>query len=266
VSRETIILPKAELFVCENSLLSLLFTWRERVVIKEMPLFEKVVIITDDMKPKDPGIHEVIVGEYIQGELEEREVIDEKGPIIGREMLYFENRAITNELGILIDEQQSILSLFDDLRRRQIFLQFISPGKTPEIIKLEIPRTEFNQTMGLNFTDVIKSHPGNLDFSARWDRSFYRAGDRGKLTVTARNTGTDGMIGRVQARSMSRWSWLDGKHFYVGDLEPQTEKSFFRYFHIPGDIQKGKYYLRLGVNEHSGAKPQFPITIMIVDF
>ncbi len=265
VTRETSVLPEVTLSGCEKSVLALLFTWREREVIIEKPFYEKVALITDDRNPHDPGIHEVLTGEYIAGKLEQRETIAEKGPIIGQDMSYLGVQGTTDALGKLTDDRQVIMQLFDDLWLRHTPVRFYSPGKSPEIITLEITRAQFNEKMGLNYPAAEKSHAKKLDLGVKWERSAYRPGETGKATITATNLGSDGKIVRIQARSMSRWPWLEGKQFYLGDLGPQEEKSFFRYFHIPEDVPAGDYYLRFGVNEHNGAKPQISSKITVIN-
>ena len=88
-------------------------------------------------------------------------------------------------------------------------------------------------------------------------------GDTAKLYLTVKNEGEQGNIYRILARSISRWHWLDGKMYYVGDLKPGEEKQLVRIFRIPENVEAGKYYLRIGFNDHSGLKPQLPLTIQI---
>ena len=243
--------------------LAFIFKEFDRLVFHEKPIYEKLKVVREKGDFNDTGLRRLVPGEYIVGDLEQREEIKEVGPISLKQFQYFDVTSRTNTDGILLDDQQMILAQFENLRERSVAIKFESEEQ--EILELELTRNELNEKLGIHYGTAQRSHPDNLKFEANWKNGYYAPGDVANLYLTAKNGGIQGDVYRILARSISRWHWLDGKMFYVGDLKPGEEKQLMRIFRIPEDIEEGRYWLRIGFNDHSGGKPQLSLTIEIQD-
>ena len=234
----------------------------DRLIFEEKPVYEKLKVVREKGDLNDSGQRDLIPGEYIVGPTEKREEIREIGPVALESFRYFGVITRTDSNGILVDSQQVILAQFENLREQSARIQFKS--ETHEPLELELTRRELYSKLGIRYDIIKKSHPENLKFEARWDQTSYAPGDSAELDIMVENSGKNSEnIFRLLARSVSRWPWLDGKMYYIGDLKPGEKKQLMRIFRIPKDAQLGLFCMRIGFNDHSGAKPQLPLTIEI---
>ena len=234
----------------------------DRLIFEEKPIFEKLKVVREKDDFNDSGQQELIPGETIMGQPEIREEIIELGPLVQENFRYFDVIYRTDNNGILVDREQVILGQFENLRDQSVRIQFKSD--TVKIPELELTRKELYSQFGIRYDIVKKSHPENLKFEARWNKSSYAPGEVAELDIIVENSGNpEENIFRLLARSISRWPWLDGKMYYLGDLKAGEKKQLLRIFRIPINIPHGFYCMRIGFNDHSGAKPQLPLTIEI---
>ena len=241
--------------------LSFAFKAFDRRVFEETPVYEKLKVVREREDLNDSGLRSLVPGEYITGAVEKREEIEKIGPVSFENFQYFGVTSRTDRKGILVDDQQVVLSQFENLRRLSVLIKFES--KEYGVLELNLSRSELYDELGIHYGTTQKSHPENLKFEANWGSNLYTPGSTAKLFLTVANTGDVGDIYRVLARSISRWHWLDGKMYYIGDLKPGEEKQLMRILRIPDNVLPGTYYLRIGFNDHSGSKPQLPLTIDI---
>ncbi len=238
----------------ENGFLAFKFRHLDRVTIKEIPIFEKLVLVRIKGANNEPGEQRLVPDEFIHGDIIVREEIIDNGPVASEDFMYLGVTTRTDLKGILLDDREKILSLFEDLQHQSSTLQFAN--KRLGIQELTLTRAQIYQELGIFYESRINSREENLSIGGVLDQATYAPGDTAKLSVSARNEGDEGVVYRVLARSVSRWEWLDGKMFYLGDINAGEKKLFSRFFPIPDDTAEGDYYLRIGGNEYSGAKPQ----------
>lgn len=233
----------------------------DRVEIFSKAIYEKIIVIRQRDDPNDGGVRELVPNEFIQGTPELRIEKKDLGPIANTPFVFGEQRLVTDAHGIVFDEAEWVLEQFEDLKTKSIPVLFSNPERGSA--EFELTRSEFNSKLGISYTYTAPSHPRGLRSKAEWDKETYVAGDTAVLTVTVGNADRRGSIYRLLARSMSRWSWLDGKMYYFGDIESGSRMSFKRTFQIPRDVHSGTYYQRIGFNDISGEKPQLSITLVV---
>lgn len=243
-------------------------TQYDRVEIFSRPIYEKVIVRRQANNPNDAGFRTVIPNEFVEGEPVRREEVAELEPIANVPFRYKGNateeaeyQVRSNQNGVLLDVNEAIMSQFEDLRNAStvILFQTESLGSC----QVELTRADFNEKLGIHYEYRKASQPQNLKAFAEWDKAIYQPGDTAVLTLHLKNQGSEGEVVRLLSRSMSRWDWLDGKMFYLGDIAPGDQKSFSRQFKVPANAATGTYYLRAGFNDISGAKPQLPLTLRV---
>ncbi len=235
----------------------------ERVLITELPIYEKVKVTRQRNNNDDRGVREPIAGEFIEGEPEEREEIHDVGPASNVAFTVLDHPYTANENGIVIDTDQIILEQFEDRKVRGLSLMFANAELG--LCVTELSRTELYEHFGIDFSSTRPSHPEHISLQGEWDRESYAPGDTARLTVHVGNTSASLGIYRVLGMSMSRWPWLDSRIFYVGNVQPSLTQTFTRIFRVPGTASAGRYYLRVGFNDYSGSKPQLPLSIVVTE-
>jgi len=238
----------------------------DRAEIFRRAIYEKLIVTRDPSNPDDPGFRSVVPGQFIQGEPERTEEVNELAPAANRAFRYHagegpETTARTNDTGVLLDADEAVLLQLEDLRQASV--QIVFSNQSDGACHVELTRAEFNNKMGISYEYQKKSYPKNLKAAAEWDKQIYKPGEIATLTLKLSNRGENGDVVRLLGRSLSRWNWLDGKMFYLGDLAPQERATFSRRFIIPDDAPAGIHYLRIGFNDISGTKPQLPLTLQI---
>ena len=233
----------------------------DRLEIFSKAIYEKIIVISQKDDPNDPGIRELVPNEFIQGTPHLRVEKADLGPIADTTFALNGQRLTTDAHGILFDNEEWVLSKFEDLKTKSIPILFTNPERGSA--EFELTRSEFNSKLGISYTYTAPSHARGLRSKAEWDKESYVAGDTAVLKVTIGNVDRSGSIYRLLARSMSRWTWLDGKMFYFGDVESGERMTFKRTFHIPRDVHSGTYYQRVGFNDISGEKPQLSVTLEV---
>lgn len=237
------------------------FKWFEKRMLQERSYFEKVVVTRERKDEDDPGDRAIVPDEYVEGPLDSREENVEIGPLMAEEVDYLGACVMTDGEGILVDGAQLVLALFDDLRERSRTIRFQTQNHGA--LDVVVTRDELNKRYGIHYDSGSVSVPENIGLRAAWSQEQFQPGDRAELTLTVRNTGTRGNVRQLLARSMSRWPWLDGRMFYIGDLAPGEERVFTRVFHLPPEMEAATYYLRVGARDYSGAKRQAPLCLKV---
>jgi hypothetical protein len=241
--------------------LTFLVTVKERRVTSIRPIYEKVRITRENSDPTDSGVREVLVGQTVKGDVEERQRVVDLGPVKYTAFSYLGTTQRTDVNGLLTDKEQTILKQFDNLDFDQLSVEATAKSGT---IQLKLTRERLYEKYDVQFGFKGQTTPVNLKTTAEWDRSQYAAGDAATLVVTAENAGESGDLVLLRGgRSVSRWDWLDGQMFYFGHLAPNDKRTFVRQFIIPKDAKPGYYHLRVGFSERSGEKPQLPLYIRV---
>jgi hypothetical protein len=228
---------------------------------EEKPIYEKMLVLKNSKDVNNPGIRRFVHGEFIEGPIVERTESVDLGPLVFEDFKYLGSIATTDRNGILRDARQILFSRFDYLKQRSIALQFASVKHGN--YDLELTRSDLYELLEMDYDKPKRSHPQNLTYEATWYGASFSPGTTAGLSIVVRNSGSSGEVSLVLARSMSRWSWLDGKMFYFGTLLPGQEKHFVRLFQIPEDIEEGTYYLRVGLRDYSGTKLQLPLVMNV---
>ena len=241
--------------------LTFVMTNQERRITYYQPIYEKIRVYRQQGDANDPGRRELVDGEVLKGDIEERQRIIDLGPVAHTKFSYLGSSQRTDTSGVLTDTDQAILRQFDDLDFDTLNLEVTSKSGTT-ILKLT--RDQLYEKYGVQFAFKGQTEPKNLSITADWDRTHYQPGSVAKLTVKATNTGKSGDIVLLRGgRSLSRWGWLDGTMFYFGHLPPGEARQFVRLITIPETAKPGYYHLRIGFSERSGRKPQLPLHIRV---
>ena len=254
----------AEFIGLRESNLAFLFRRMDLQVIRERPIYQKVMVTRNDDDMQSPGIRIVVPGETLEGPVESRQERVELGLLADAFVQFDGISGRTNRDGVFIDSDQTILAIFDNLKvnRHTFTIANLRHGTC----KIELTRLEMNEKLGINYANTRSSHADDqLVGEVEWDRSNYRAGDVAVLSLKVTNDSKAGGIYRLLGRSVSRWPWLDGKMFYIGDLEPTESRVVSRHLVVPDDLPEdlAVLYLRIGFCDLTGGKPQGPAIVRL---
>jgi hypothetical protein len=232
----------------------------DRQVIFERPVHEKIRVTRMDQVSR--GISEVVHGEFMVGTMTHREEVVRLGPLPGAAFSYLGTSSVTNDQGLLIDRAQKVLALFEDRREKEAIIVFESDEHGRCQYQLERPLLD--EKLGIHFGRARgQMCPEALTISQRWDRRVYNPGMTAELEITASNSGRECTVFQLQALSMSRHPWLDGRMFYFGDIPAGETRTFRRVFVIPESAAAGIHFQRIGLKDISGRKPQLSVTLTI---
>ena len=244
--------------------LAFLFRRMDRQVIRERPIYQKVIVTRNEDDMQGPGIRIVVPGETMLGDKELRQENVELGLLADASVQFDGMSARTNKDGVFIDCDQAILAIFDNLKvnRHTFTITNLRHGNC----MVELTRLEMYEKLDINYEETRSSHAeDHLVGEVEWNRSSYRAGDVAVLSLKVTNDSKDNGIYRLLGRTVSRWPWLDGKMFYIGDLEPAESRVVSRRLVVPDDLPAdlAVLHLRIGFNDLTGGKPQVPATVRL---
>ena len=234
-----------------------LVTKHRLVTCEEVPIFQKVIEIRvpDDSNP-DRVEHRVIPDEYIRGGDKEKttrsETID-LGPWKDTTIEVGGVSFTTDANGIFVDDKELLLGMFDDWSKTRVVLSVKHP-ETGEML-VPVTRQEFLDAFGIKRQEPRSASREGIAMSATFPEAL-RAGDEFEIRVDVRNDG-DKRCSSVCGRAVSRHSWLDGKNFYFGCLDPGKERSFTRTFRVPTQQPEGTVFAAVGFwDVRRGAMPE----------
>ncbi|MFM1548279.1 MAG: hypothetical protein ACKJSG_02690 [Lentisphaeria bacterium] len=251
----------AEFLGLREGNLAFLFRRMDLQVIRERPIYQKVMVTRNDDDMQSSGIRIVVPGETLEGPIESRQQRAELGLLPDASVQFEGISARTNRNGVFIDNDQTVLAIFDDLKvnRHAFTITNLRHGNC----EVELTRLEMYKKLDIDYDETRSSHADQLVGEVEWNRSSYRAGDVAVLSLKVTNGSKDGEIYRLLGRTVSRWPWLDGKMFYIGDLGPGESRVASRRLVVPEDLPEdlAVLYLRIGFNDLTGGKPQVPATV-----
>ena len=235
----------------------------EIVTRREIPIYEKVLEYRpQDSANRDDIRHEVVSGEVLRGEPQERTERHEKGPLANEPVEVNGRLFATDERGVITDEQDHLLSLFDEpySREAEVAVRHSRLGRAT----LTLTKEELLRSLAVNLSRGAQASNAGLRVHAEPRPASPRPGERIVITLSAENRGPR-FISRVEARSFSRLPWLDGRNFYIGGLNPGQRKTFSRTFRVPHDQKPGACFVEIGVWDLLGADPKrnLPLTLTV---
>lgn len=274
----------AEFIGLREGNLAFLLRHMDRQVIRELPIYQKVMVTRNDDDMQSPGIRIVVPGETLEGKEKSRLETVELGLLADASVQFngmscrtnhgrscrtnrdgvFASSGRTNRDGVFIDSDQMILAIFDNLKVN--CHTFTITNLRHGDCEIELTREEMNEKLGINYANTRSSHADDqLVGEVEWDRSNYRAGDVAVLSLKVTNDSKAGGIYRLLGRTVSRWPWLDGKMFYIGDLEPTESRVVSRRLVVPDDLPEDLdvLYLRIGFCDLDLGKPQVPAIVRL---
>lgn len=253
----------AEFIGLREGNLAFLFRRMDLQVIRERPIYQKVMVTRNDDDMQSTGIRIVVPGETLEGPVELRQESVELGLLADASVQFDGMPGRTNREGVFIDSDQTILAIFDNLKVNRHTFIITNPrhGNCP----IELTRIEMYEKLDINYDETRSSHADQLVGEVEWDRSSYRAGDVAVLSLKVTNGSKADGIYRLLGRTVSRWPWLDGKMLYIGDLEPAESRVVSRRLVVPDDLPDDLpvLHLRIGFNDLTGGKPQLPAIVRL---
>ena len=253
----------AEFIGLREGNLAFLFRRMDLQVIRERPIYQKVMVTRNDDDMQSSGIRIVVPGETLEGPVELRQASVELGLLAGASVQFDGMSGRTNRDGVLIDSDQMILAIFDNLKvnRHTFTITNLRHGNC----EIELTRLEMYEKLDINYEETRSSHADQLVGEVEWDRSSYRAGDVAVLSLKVTNGSEADGIYRLLGRTVSRWPWLDGKMLYIGDLEPAESRVVSRRLVVPDDLPAdlAVLHLRIGFNDLDLGKPQVRATVRL---
>ena len=222
-----------------------------RVRIYERPVYEAVnrYANPNDLN-RDHIRHEPIPNKELFGDIEERVQKRRSGVLANAAVQCLGAPTETDERGILSIDAERVLKHFDDPTRKTLSVDFIHPkyGR----FETELTREALLALYGIQSQpDKSRdSHTEGVKFSVAHTK-MARQGETVTFEVKATNEGAKPAFG-VRARLFSRRPWLNGRFFYIGDLDPGQSQSFKRTLEVPTDAEPGDGYAQIGVRHAGG--------------
>jgi len=253
----------AEFIGLREGNLAFLFRRMDLQVIRERPIYQKVMVTRNADDMQSSGIRIVVPGETLEGPVELRQTNVELGLLTAASVQFGGMSGRTNRDGVFIDSDQMILAIFDNLKvnHHTFTITSLRHGNC----KVELTRLEMYEKLDINYEETRSSHADQLVGEVEWVRSSYRAGDVAVLSLKVTNGSKADGIYRLLGRTVSRWPWLDGKMLYIGDLEPAESRVIFRRLVVPDDLPEdlAVLHFRIGFNDLTGGKPQVPAIVRL---
>ena len=225
--------------------------------IHEVKIFETVVDTINnqaDGNLRDYRNLLVLPDEFIKDDRTTREETRYEGPFKDTPFTIDGVPVVTDAKGLVVDSKQQWLAKFDDLstNSQKITVEHASYGKQEVVLTrfilrpLEPVQPEFKkydkgstldvlEGMGHDFSVTSNTTLSAVDFKCDVPDKCV-SGDVFAITVEATNN-TDKISGNLFFCTFSRDNWLDGKLFYIGNLQPGQKRSFTRLFKVPNDLR-----------------------------
>lgn len=187
----------------------------------------------------------VVPNEFIRANPSLRHETVFNGPFANETFNFNGVKLTTDQHGCAADSTHLLFTLLDDLNHNATDIAVSHPEygtKTFSFTRLVLrppmqetpayrvrdPRATMDvlEAMGLDFSTTAKAGKTPLSITCNAPANVV-PGELISLTVSVTNTG-DKLAGNVILCSFSRETWLDGKLFYIGNLQPGQTRSFSR--------------------------------------
>lgn len=259
---------------CEGAFLQFEFRKRLKLKLHEVRMYETIEEIVhlnnggDGITPTASSEYRIILGEFMEGEHSERIEYKDDGPLKLEAFKLNDQTYSTDINGIWIDDDQTVLSMFDDLRSKPVELVFSHQkyGTANIILSRNIIAREAEvmpgveapeqgdvlEKLGMNFTQLRQSVSDGLSVNVIAP-SLARPGEIVPVTVEVKNSGLRSCSNLI-GRSFSSVSGMEGKLFYYGVVLPGQTRTFSRLMTVqPG---AGICFCRVGFWSGQGALPK----------
>ncbi len=231
------------------------------ITLHKVNIHQVVVELPADAEANPAGIeYRVVPGETMKGETFTVQHSQIAGPLAQETFLVNDVPMTTDEAGVAIDENQTLLRLFDDLSTtevtvrahharlgsvllpltRNIMKRYVAGDKPPA----NLAQTDVLASLGLDFVPKRTGGRQGVTMSAKVPESI-RAGEPFDIALTVSNQG-DMATSSLLGRTFSRFPWLHGRLFYIGGVEPGQSRTFTRRFIVPADAKGGTVFGGLG--------------------
>lgn len=244
----------------------------EEVVVRvthKVNIYQTVIEVPASAETNPAGVeYRVVPGELIEGETFAEQQSQVVGPIAGETFLVNEVPMRTDEVGVAVDGDQTLLRLFDDLTVTEVSVRASHPKYGSMLMDISrqvmkrypqdtppanLGHTDLLASMGLDFLPRRSSGRDGVTMTVQMPERV-RAGESLDVVLTVANgggTATSSLMGR----SFSRHDWLTGRLFYVGSVPPGESVTFTRRFQVPATAKGNLAYGALGFWDLHGAIP-----------
>lgn len=231
------------------------------LTLHKVNIHQVVVEIPAATEANPAGVeYRPVPGETMEGETFTVQNSQIAGPLAEEIFLINDVPMTTDEAGVAIDENQTLLRLFDDLTTtevtvrahharlgsvllpltRNIMKRYAAGEKPPA----NLAQTDVLASLGLDFIPKRTGGRQGVTMSAKVPENI-RAGEPFEIALTVVNQG-DMATSSLLGRTFSRFPWLHGRLFYVGGVEPGQSRTFTRRFVVSADAKGGTVFGGLG--------------------
>ncbi|MEA2011735.1 MAG: hypothetical protein U9O87_01420, partial [Verrucomicrobiota bacterium] len=206
---------------------------------------------------------EILKGEFLEDPSEKVSEILSKGVLKNQKIKIFcvgEDKAKskfiflqTDENGFLIDKTGEIIKHFDDFLNNSVTLTFFHEEYGKQ--KFKITRNDFLEASGADIDTKRMSYRGEMQIIATSSQKKIAPGSQIELAVEIVNN-SQKYMSSLLVRSFSRHSWLNGKNFYIGGLNPGERHKCTRSIYVPRIMSEGNVFLELGIADLLGPLPE----------
>jgi len=229
--------------------LALHLTHHRTSTIHERPIHQKVKVyrVEGDMTP-GKEYYEPVPGEIIVGRDTSRVERSSLGDLSNEPITVDGVECRSDREGMWIDRDHSLLSRFDDMSVTEVAFELRHKRMGGETIRLT--RIELLQLIGGVSNSARDVGRDGLQVKVDLPDQV-KPGETFDVLVRAENRGPK-YTNNLTGRTFSRHAWLDGRNFYLGDLEAGQSRQFLRRFTVPEDCAPGKVYVALGMSDTLG--------------
>lgn len=246
----------------------LLFRRFVHLTLHEVPVYE-VLLEYKTPGETDPSkiVYKPANDEVLRGQESTRVETVDLGPLAEQTFVINGVAFESDADGIVVDEREVILALFDELSVRKAILNIVHAelGIIQVAIEREMmqkklfvdpsesnaPTNDVLEALGIDFTTRRRPDRQGLRFDVSCPKQL-RPGETFQMTLEAENTGAEPAC-CIIGRTVSRHAWLGGRNFYLGSLDPGETRSFTRQFTVPEDSRLSAVFGVIGLWDILGA-------------